>query len=95
MDQSFLFITFETTHKAIRFENLLIESYDIELIPTPREVTASCGLALKFKEEEKEGVLERLMTEDLSDVKLYYYHKHYDKTQAVAMDWREGYAAQN
>ena len=89
MDKAFFFITFETTHKAIAFENLLIEYFDIELIPTPREVTASCGLSLKFEEADKHQVIKALETQDLSEVKLYYYYKHFDKTQAVAVDWRD------
>jgi|GEM_PF-454125 len=92
MDRTFMFITFETTHKAIAFENMLIDDFDIELIPTPREVTASCGLALKFNENDQSAILSRLLGEDFKDVKLYYYLKHFEKTQIVQINWEVAYA---
>jgi hypothetical protein len=94
MDTMFMFITFETTHRAIAFENLLIDDFQIELIPTPREVTASCGLALKFKIEDRAALLAAIKDQNLEDVKLYQYHRHHEKSQAVAIDWREAYAAE-
>ncbi|MBS7526559.1 DUF3343 domain-containing protein [Fusibacter paucivorans] len=94
METMFMFITFETTHRAIAFENLLIDRFAIELIPTPREVTSSCGLALKFKMEDRAAVLEAIKEQDFRDIKLFQYHRHHEKSQAVAMDWREAYAAE-
>ena len=92
MDRTFMFITFETTHKAIAFENKLIDDFDIELIPTPREVTASCGLALKFNESDQPQILDRISGEDFKDIKLYYYLKHFEKTQVVHIKWEVAYA---
>ncbi|NLV77479.1 MAG: DUF3343 domain-containing protein [Tissierellia bacterium] len=48
-------ITFKSVNHAIRTESVF-KDYDIEFrtIPTPREITHSCGLALKFDLKDKE-----------------------------------------
>ena len=49
IDRQFGVITFKSTHHAIKAESVF-KNEDIEFrtIPTPREVTYSCGLAIKF-----------------------------------------------
>ncbi|MBM7614685.1 DUF3343 domain-containing protein [Alkaliphilus hydrothermalis] len=48
--KDFCVIVFESTHFAIAAESLLKEkAYKIEIIPTPREITASCGLSIRFE----------------------------------------------
>lgn len=42
----YLVLTFESTHKAIKTEKVLDE-LEIEMIPTPRHISASCGIAIK------------------------------------------------
>ncbi|MBS4534406.1 DUF3343 domain-containing protein [Clostridium sp. D2Q-14] len=42
-------ITFDSTHHAIEAEKKIKdENIDIKTIPTPREVSVSCGLSIKF-----------------------------------------------
>ena len=42
-------ILFHTTSSAMRAEKLLIkEGYSIKLIPTPREFSSDCGIAVRF-----------------------------------------------
>lgn len=94
MDKTYLFITFETTHRAIAFENLLFDDFKIELIPTPREVTASCGLALKFDESEKSGVLEAIRDQDFSEIKLYSFNRRDSETKVVQINWEVAYAVE-
>ncbi len=40
-------IAFDSTHHALRGEQILLQAgLAIDIIPTPREITASCGLTL-------------------------------------------------
>lgn len=52
-------ITFRSTHHAIKTEKALKkENLPIKVIPTPREITASCGLSIRFEDEDQEKVFE-------------------------------------
>lgn len=52
-------ISFNSTHHAIKSEKRLKEEdMEIRMIPTPREITASCGLSIKFQECDVERVKE-------------------------------------
>ncbi len=51
MKSEFYVIAFESTHHAIMVEKKLKEKHKIDMIPTPREITASCGLSIKFSSE--------------------------------------------
>lgn len=54
-------ITFRSTHHAIKTEKTLKnKEFNIKVIPTPREITASCGLSIKFDDEEKKDIFEAL-----------------------------------
>lgn len=47
--EEFGVITFKSTHHAIQGESILKkEDVKFRTIPTPREVSTSCGLAVKF-----------------------------------------------
>jgi hypothetical protein len=42
-------VLFHTTSAVMRAEKLLIkEGYSIKLIPTPRQFSSDCGIALRF-----------------------------------------------
>lgn len=44
--------TFNSTHHALAFEKAAKESnVNIVIMPVPRSIEASCGLAVKFKED--------------------------------------------
>lgn len=64
--------TFDNTHHALRFEKTLKEN-DIKLtiMPVPREVSASCGLAVKFYLEVFEQVKTLAADKEIL-VKKYY-----------------------
>jgi hypothetical protein len=43
-------VLFHTTSAVMRAEKLLIkEGYSIKLIPTPRQFSSDCGIALRFE----------------------------------------------
>ncbi|MCR2044383.1 DUF3343 domain-containing protein [Anaerosalibacter massiliensis] len=47
--KQFGILTFESTHHAIEGEKLFKSiGLDFKTIPTPREITSSCGLSIKF-----------------------------------------------
>lgn len=50
-------ISFNSTHHAIKSEKRLKEELiELRMIPTPREITASCGLSIKFNGTDIEKV---------------------------------------
>lgn len=57
--EEFAVITFKSTHHAIQGEAMLKkEDIDFRTIPTPREVSTSCGLAIKFNLEILDDIIE-------------------------------------
>jgi hypothetical protein len=50
-------ILFYTTSSAMRAEKVLArEGYSMELIPTPRELSSDCGIALRFDWDRREQI---------------------------------------
>ncbi|WP_305043170.1 DUF3343 domain-containing protein [Geoalkalibacter sp.] len=63
---------FHGIHRVMKAEKVLKQAgADILLIPTPRELSSDCGLALRFAPPEQERVLAVLSAEGLSPVELY------------------------
>ncbi|MBU0566452.1 DUF3343 domain-containing protein [bacterium] len=61
MNSDKLVITFPSTHYALKAEKVLEEAgLEIELIPVPRELSSSCGLAIPILEEEEAKAVEIL-----------------------------------
>ncbi len=55
---------FYTTSSVMRAEKLLIKKgFPIKLIPTPREFSSDCGIALRFDWNQHDQVKTRLETE--------------------------------
>jgi len=61
----FILIAFDSTHLAIKVERILKGAIDVEMIPTPRSITASCGLSIKAAQEEFDYVKETLKDADI------------------------------
>lgn len=67
----FFILSFDSTHHAIRAEKLLKKAgLKIEILATPRDITASCGLSVKFHPDHIEKVKEVIDTGQPA-VKLY------------------------
>jgi hypothetical protein len=75
--------TFKSTHYAIQAEKVLKEN-DIffKTIPTPREVSHSCGLALLFTPESIDKVKILMENEDIQVDGLYKFIKNGLKSSA-------------
>ena len=57
--EEFGVVTFESTHHAINGEKIFKE-YDIvfKTIPTPREISLSCGLSIRFSLDDIDRVID-------------------------------------
>ncbi|KAB3531773.1 DUF3343 domain-containing protein [Alkaliphilus serpentinus] len=69
-------IVFDSTHAAISAEKTLKElNIPIEIIPTPREITASCGLSILFDKSYMNLIKEEITKEKLSINGVYLLEK--------------------
>jgi hypothetical protein len=51
ISETFGLITFKSTHHAIASEKILLDAgLNIRIIPVPTEITAGCGLSIKYDE---------------------------------------------
>lgn len=67
----FYILSFASTHHAIAAERALKGSgIKVEIVPTPRDITASCGLSLRFSVDKLEQVIESVGTV-WPDLRLY------------------------
>lgn len=62
-------IAFVSTHDAMAAEKLLKPLLPVTMMPTPRCITASCGISLRFALEDTEKV--RQAAQSLSGYQLY------------------------
>jgi hypothetical protein len=45
-------VSFDSTHHAIRSEKIFIENnIKVSTLPTPREISSSCGISIRFSED--------------------------------------------
>lgn len=66
-DKEFIAITFKSTTYAMKAESTF-KTTDLKFrtIPTPREISHSCGLALRFKLEDLDSIREIIRERNLS-----------------------------
>lgn len=89
MFNEFMIIAFSSTHQAIHFERLLLGKYAIELIPTPRDVSASCGLSLKFEMDDLNAILCELADEDKSGLQLINVIVGPSDQKIIPLNWEK------
>ncbi len=72
-------ITFDSTHSAMEAEKRLIKTgAKVHVIPTPRQITANCGLSIKISgisQEDLESLLEELKIEKKALYRMESFHK--------------------
>lgn len=68
-------IAFNSTHHAIKGEKVFSKFDDIITIPTPREITASCGLALRTSIDNVPKIIDIIKDENLDILGLYRLEK--------------------
>ena len=65
-------VSFNSTHHAIRLDKLLSEnSVRATTLPTPREITASCGISIRFLYEDIEKVKSTLTENNIEYKGIY------------------------
>jgi hypothetical protein len=63
---------FHSIHKVLKAEKILKDAQvDFLLIPVPRQLTADCGLALRFSPQTREELLTELACAGLTPVELH------------------------
>lgn len=89
MEKEFYVIAFESTHYAIMVEKKLKDKYNIQTIPTPREITASCGLSIKFQGEILDGIVKELMDQavDRNMMDIYKIERTDNDKKAEKINW--------
>lgn len=67
-----ILIAFDSTQQALRAE-MLLEYADIEIDirPTPKEITAGCAISIEFPKEDLETVRKIIRTEQIEIKGLY------------------------
>ena len=64
---------FDSTHYALKFEKVIKgNGFKINIMPVPREITASCGISAKLEADEIEKIKELAKQENLNTAG--YYH---------------------
>ena len=67
-------ITFPSVHHAMAFEDRLKNSpIKFRLIPVPRQISASCGVAAKVQHMNQEELLQLLEQYEVSFSAVYFY----------------------
>lgn len=74
--KNYIVIAFASTHHALEAESLLEGKVEFVVMPTPREISASCGLALKINPKDR-AIVEKYLNN--SNVREYHYYE-IDKT---------------
>lgn len=89
MEMEFYVISFESTHYAMMMEKRLKEKFKINMIPTPRSITASCGLSLKISPDLIEDVVKSIKSgaADPDMFNLFKILKTDKGDQAIAINW--------
>ncbi len=91
MEKEFYAMSFESTHYAIMMEKKLKEKHETIMIPTPREITASCGLSLKIPVNLIDNVLNDLRTWDVDTnmFGIYKIDRTKEESYAEKIIWQE------
>ena len=78
--QEYCVIAFANARVATKGQNILQQTgLKAFLMPTPREITASCGLSLRLSPEDGPRPLEALDAAGLPDGERRFYHMSYDE----------------
>ena len=75
MVKKFGILAFKTTQRAIFSETVLQKYFEVETIPTPREISSECGLCIKFDLIDLDEILEKISQEKLTISGAYIVEK--------------------
>ncbi len=63
-NDSYYTLAFDSTHMAVAAEKYLSARIAVSVMPTPRKITASCGISLRVELENGERLKELLKAND-------------------------------
>jgi hypothetical protein len=80
-----MLIAFDSTQQALRAEMLLeYEDIDIDIRPTPKEITAGCALSIEFPGDQLEKVKRTIIAGSVEIRGIYL--KSGDKYVTISLD---------
>lgn len=68
---TYFLITFESTHLAMQTERFLKQKHKTTVIPTPRDLTASCGLSLVIDTATEDAAIAELKQQSVEGIHLF------------------------
>lgn len=72
LDENQYIITFNSTHHALAFEKAASDNnMKITILPVPRNIAASCGLAIMFDEVDFENITTLIKDKNLNYAGIY------------------------
>ncbi len=75
--------TFNSTHHTIQAEGVFKEKgISFRTIPTPREITRSCGLAILFALDDLDKVKKMVVDDEINIANIYSYTKEGHQSSA-------------
>ncbi|MBE6993232.1 MAG: DUF3343 domain-containing protein [Ruminococcaceae bacterium] len=74
--ETYYLYAFESTHGAIYSHKLLREHMDAVMMPVLREISASCGMAVKVPAEDAKRSAELMLQQDEVEFSLYRVTGH-------------------
>lgn len=82
--EDFCVVTFHSTHLALKFEKTAKDrGLDIRLIPVPRQISSSCGLAGKIGENQVEAAVKLCQENYIEFEHIYKVYKDKSKTPEI------------
>ncbi|MDO9534397.1 MAG: DUF3343 domain-containing protein [Bacillota bacterium] len=85
--ESYYIVTFETTHHALKFEKTLKgEGISLTLLPVPRRLSSSCGIAARFLPDVLHTVKELIGCHDLQLDKLYLFENEKNNVKFYSVE---------
>jgi len=85
MNKEFYVIVFKSVHYAIKAEHTLKGKFEIKIMPTPREISASCGVSIRISKSDLEAIKETLQA-SIDEFNIYELVESGEGKRAIKMD---------
>lgn len=90
LEKKFYVIAFDSTHYAISTEKKLVAAgAPITMVPTPREISTSCGLSIRIRDEDLETVLAALGETSKEGMTLFRIDRTSRENTPERFEWRD------
>ena len=83
MNEEYYFLTFKSTHDVLKFDKEISkEGFKTTIMPVPRDISHSCGLAIRLQGEDLISIGKFAKDKDLKTESLYKVTIH-DKERRI------------